>query len=198
MKLTKVHRILVFKQSDWLKKYIDFNTDKRKNAANSFEKGFFNVFGKTMENLRKRINVKLISNAKGYVNCVSKPSFVSQKIFNKNFVAIHKIKPVLILNKPIYVGFCILDLSKLLMYEFHYEYIKSKFDAKLLFTDTDSLVYEIKTEDLYEDFHQDKNMFDLSDYPFNSKFFDSVNEKVIGKMKDEIKGKIINEFSGLK
>ena len=98
MKLTKVHRILEFKQSDWLKKYIDFSTDKRKNAANSFERDFFklmdnSVFGKAMENLKKRISVELISNAKGYIRCVSKPSFVSQKIFSKNFVAIHKIKP---------------------------------------------------------------------------------------------------------
>ena len=83
----------------------------------------------------------MVNNSKNYVRCISKPSFVSQKIFSKNFVAIHEIKPVLILNKPIYVGFSILDLSKLLMYEFHYKYIKSKFDAKLLFADTDGLVY---------------------------------------------------------
>ena len=97
-----------------------------------------------MENLRKRINIKLINNAKYYVKCRRKPSFVSQKLFSKNFVAIREIKPVLILNKPVYVGFSILDLSKYFMYEFHYKYIKTKFDAKLLFTDTDSLVNEIK------------------------------------------------------
>ena len=113
------------------------------------------VFGKTMESLRKRISAKLVNNSKDYVRCISKPSFVSQKIFSKDFVAIHEIKPVLTLNKPIYVGFSILDLSKLLMYEFHYKYIKSKFDAKLLFTGTNSLIYEIKTEDVYEDFYQD-------------------------------------------
>ena len=156
------------------------------------------VFGKTMENLRKRINAELINNAKDYVKWLSKPSFISQKIFSENFVAIHKIKPVLTLNKPIYVGFSILDLSKLLMCEFHYKYVKSKFDAKLLFTDTESLVHEIKTEDVYEDFYQDKNLFDFSDYPLNSKCFDPVNKKVIIKMKDEFKGKIINEFIGLK
>ena len=94
-----------------------------------------------MENLRKRIDIKLINNAKDYVKCISKPSFVSQKIFSKNFVAIHELKPVLILNKPIYIGFSILDLSKYFMYEFHYKYIKSKSDDKLLFTDIDSLVY---------------------------------------------------------
>ena len=131
MKLTKVHRVLKFKESNWLKKYIDFNTDKKENAANSFEKDFFklmsnSVFGKAMENLRKRINVELINNAKEYIRCVSKPSFVSQKIFSKTFVAVHKIKPVFTLNKPIYVGFSILDLSKLLMYGFHYKYIKNQ------------------------------------------------------------------------
>ena len=192
MKLTKVHRILKFKESDWLKKYISFNTDKRKNAANSFEKDFLklmnnSVFGKTMENLRKRINVELINNAQDYVRYVSRPNFISQKIFSKDFVAVHKIKPVLTLNKPIYVGFSILDLSKVLMYEF-----------QLLFTDTDSLVYEIKTEDVYEDFYPDKNLFDFSDYPLDSKFFDPVNKKVVGKMKDKFKGKKISEFVGLK
>ena len=93
--------------------------------------------------------------------------FVSQKIFSKNFVAIHEIKTVLTLNKPIYVGFSILDLSKYLTYEFHYKYIKSKYDAKLLLTDTDSLVYEINTKDVYEVFYQEKNLFNFSDYPLN-------------------------------
>ena len=131
------------------------------------------VFGKSMESLRKRINVELINNAKDYVKCVRRPNFISQKTFSKNFVAIHKIKPVLTLNKPIYVGFSILHLSKPLMYDFHYKYIKSKFDAKVLFTDTDSLVYEIKTRDVYEDFNEEKNLFDFSD----SKFFDQTNKK---------------------
>ena len=186
MKLVKVHRILKFKQSDWLKKYVDFNPDKMKNGANSSEKDFLNIatFVKTMENLRKRISVKLVNNAKDakdYVRCISKPSFVSQKIFSKNFVAIHEIKPVLTRNKPIYVGFIILDLSKLLMYEL--------IDAKLLLKDTDSLVYEIETKDVYEDFYQNKNLFDFSDYPLNSKFFTLVNKKVVDKMKHEFKGK---------
>ena len=109
----------------------------------------------------------MINNAKDYVRCTSRPSFVSQKIFSKNFVAVHKIKPVLTLNKPIYVGFSILELSKSLKYEFHYKYMKNKFDAKLLFTDTDSLVYEIKAEDIYEDFYLDNDLFDFSDYPLH-------------------------------
>ena len=103
LKLTKVHRILKFKQSDWLKNNFDFNTDKRKNAGNSFEKDFFklmnnSIVGKTMENLRKRISFKLVNNTKDYVRCISKPSIVPQKIFSKNFVAIHEVKPALTLN----------------------------------------------------------------------------------------------------
>ena len=129
MKLVKVHRILKFKQSHWLKKYIDFNTDKRKNAANSFEKYFFKLmndssFDKTMKNLRKRTNVRLVNNAGDSKKYVRKPNFVSQETFSKNVVAFHEIKPGLALDKPIYVGFSILDLSKFLMYEFHYEYVK--------------------------------------------------------------------------
>ena len=151
-----------------------------------------------METLRNRISVKLVTNAKDYATYISNPSFVSQKIFSKNFVAIHKIKSVSTLNKPVYVGLSILNLSKLLMYEFHYKYIKSKLDANLSPAVTGSSVYEIKTEDVYEDFYKDKNLFDFSDYSLNSNFFDPVNRKVIGKMKDKFKGSMISEFVGLK
>ena len=158
--MTQVHRSLKFKQSNWLKEFIEFNTEKRSQAQGVFESIFLkllinSIYGKTCENIRKRINVKLVNNKKDYIKYVSKPNFISQKIFDKNFVAIHQIKSVLTLNKPIYVGFCVLELSKLLIYKFHYEYAKNEFDAKLLFTDTDSLVYEIKTDNLYEECFKD-------------------------------------------
>ena len=124
--------------------------------------------------------------------------FVSQKIFSEKFVAIHEVKPVLTLNNTIYVRFSILDLSKYLFYEFHYKYIKSKFDAKLLLTDTEGLVYETKTEHVYTYLYQDKNFFDFIDYPLDSKFFHPVSKKVIGKMEDEFKGRIISAFIELK
>ena len=116
MKLTKTHRVLKFKQSDWMKKYIDVNTEKR-NAANSFEKDFFKlminvVYSKTMKKLRKRINIRLVNNKKGFLEYTSRPTYITDKIFGKNYVAIHEIKPVLTLNKPIYVGFTVLELSK--------------------------------------------------------------------------------------
>ena len=110
MKLTKIHGVLKFKESDWMKKYIDFNIEKRMNAANDFEKDFLkliinSVYGKTMENLRKRINVRLLNNAKEFLKYTSRPTHITHKTFDKNLVAIHEIKPVLILNKPIYVRF---------------------------------------------------------------------------------------------
>ena len=100
-----------------MKKYIDFNTAKRKNATNDFEKDFFklminSVYGKTIENLRKRINARLVNNAKDFLNYTSRPTCITHKLFNKDYAAIHEIKPVLVLNKPIYVGFTVLDLSK--------------------------------------------------------------------------------------
>ena len=157
MKLNKIHRVRKFKQSDWMKKYIDFNTDKRMNADNDFEKDFFNlminsVYGKTTENLRKGINVRLVNNAEDFLKYTSKPTYITHKIFGKDYAAIHEIKPVLILNKPIYVGFTVLDLSKWKMYDLHYNFIKINFDVVLLFTDTDSFTYEIKSENVYEEF----------------------------------------------
>ena len=136
MKLTKIHGVLKFKQFDWMKKYINFNTEKRKNAANDFEKDSFkliinSVYGKTMENLQKRINVPLVNN-EDFLKYTSRPDHVTHKIFDNNFAAIHEIKPVLMLNKPIYVRFTVLELSKWLMYDFHYNFIKKHFDLELL------------------------------------------------------------------
>ena len=134
---------------------------------------------------------------KTYQRCVNKPTFISQKIFDKNFVTIHCVKIVLTLNKPIYVGFSILELRKLLMYQFHY-YAFKKFDAKLLFTDTGSLVYEIKDGNVYDQCFKDKHMFDFSGYPKNSVYYDISNKKILGKMKDELNDVKIVEFVGLK
>ena len=205
LKVTKVHRVLEFNQSPWLKQYIDFNTEKRKNAENAFEKDFFklmnnSVFGKTMENIRKRVDVRLVTNEKKLLKYTSKSTYVSSMIFNDNLVAVRKIKETLTLNRPAYVGMCILDLLKTLMYYFHYNYIKKNYEnkAKLLFTDTDSLTYEIEAEDVYQDFWNNKEMFDNSDYNENSLFFDKTNKKAIGKFKDEAAGVPICEFVGLR
>ena len=205
LKLKKVHRVLEFDEKPWLKEYIDFNTEKRKEAKNSFEKDFFklmnnSVFGKTMENIRKRCNIYLETDPDHLLRQTAKPTFVSCKIFHENLVAVHMKKKILKLDKPSYVGMCILDLGKVLMYDFHYNFIKAKYGdlAKLLFTDTDSLCYHIITDDVYEHLYLSKDMFDNSDYSKSSKFFFDENKKVIGKFKDEAAGNPIVSFIGLK
>ena len=119
------------------------------------------------------------------------------KIFDNDLVAIRKNKVTLMPNKPAYTGMCILELSKVLIYEFQYDYIKNKYDnnSRLLFTDTDSLMYEIETEDVYEDFSNNK---DFSNYSTKSKYYDNSIKLVVGKMKDETASVAIQEFVGLK
>ena len=184
MKLVKIHRILRFKQSNGLKSYVDVNTEKIKQSNFEFDKNFFKlmincVYGKSMENIRKRINVKLINDSKTYFRCVNKPNFIAQKVFDKFFVAIRCVKTVLTLNKPTYIGFSILELSKKLMYQFHYDYVLKTFNGlKLIFTDTDTLVYEIKDSNVYDQCFKDKHLFYFSGYPKDSVYYDSLNKKV--------------------
>ena len=136
-----------------------------------------------MGNLRKRINVRLVNNAKDLLKYTNKPTYITHKIFGKDYAAIHEIKPVLILNKPIYVGFTILDLSKWKVYDFHYNFIKKNFDVKLLFTDTDSLTYEIKSESVYEKCFKWKDLFDFSNYSKDSKLRTKDMKKLLAKRK---------------
>ena len=161
------------------------------------------VYGKTCDNLRKRVDVRLVTDQNKLSKLASKPTYVNSKIFTEDLVAVHKIKETLKLDRPAYVGMCILDLSKTLMYDFHYNYIKKRYHnkaklynnkAKLLFIDTESLCYEVETQDIYEELWQDRNLYDNSDYPKDSKFFDSTNKKV----KDEAAGMPIVEFIGLR
>ena len=209
MKLKKIHRGIKFKESEWMRSYIKMNTNLRTKAKNNFEKDFFklmnnSVFGKTMENIRNRVNVKLVNTQERLKKLVVKPNLKSlPKIFSENLVSVHLKKTSLTMNKPVYLGMCILDLSKTIMYDFHYNYIKPKYGvkAKLLFTDTDSLMYEIETEDFYKDILEDiKDRFDTSDYPQNhpSGIPTGINKKVLGMFKDEAAGKIIKEFVGLR
>ena len=155
---------------------------------------------KTIKILGNRIDVKLVDNKKDYLKWTSKPSYISHKIFDNDLVAIHKNKVTLTLIKPTYTGMCILELRKVLMHDFHYDYIKNKYgnNSKLLFTDTDSLMYEIKTEDVYKIFCNDKKMFDYSNYSTKSKYYDNSNKLVVDKMKDKTAGVAIEEFVGLK
>ena len=142
MKLKKIHRILKFKQSDWMRPYIDFNTQKRTISNNEADKNFFklmnnSVYGKTMENLRKRIKIRVVKNSQDFIKYASRPTCVNWKVFENNLAAIHEKKICLTLNKPIYVGFTVLETSKSEMYNFHYNFMTRKFNTTLLFTDTD-------------------------------------------------------------
>ena len=208
MELKKIHRGIKFIECDFLKPYIDTNVKLRTQAKNNFEKDFFKlmnnaVFGKTMENIRNRVNIKLVDTGEQFKKLAAKPNYESRKIFNENLVSVHMKKTSLTMNKPVYLGMSILDLSKTLMFDFHYKYIKPKYgkEAKLLFTDTDSFLYEIQTKDFYKDISGDvKNRFDTSDYPEGhpSGIPTGVNKKVLGMFKDEAAGKIIKEFVGLR
>ena len=155
--------------------YIRKNTDLRKTTSNAFEKDFFklmnnSVFGKTIENIRKRQNVILLDNKQLANKLSSKPNFERTTIFDENLIACHMKKTEVYFNKPTFVGQAILDISKTFMFDFHYNYIRKKYGdkAELLFTDTDSLMYLIQTEDFYQDIGKDvRRKFDTSDYPEN-------------------------------
>lgn len=158
------------------------------------------VFGETMANMSKRENVELVHTKKSLRKVYAKLHFQSCKIFNEDVVAVNLRKSIIVLNRPIYAGFCILHLAKLLMFEFHYDFVKSNYGEKasLLFTDTDSLCYEIQTDDLYQDIFRNASLFDTSNFGKNHFLYSKTNCEVLGKIKDECGGKPIEEFIGLR
>ena len=202
LKLTKIHRGVTFEEKKFMKSYIDLNTELRKKGTTDFEKDFYklmnnSVFGKTMENVKNRVNVKLVTNKKALNKLVKKSNYSKINEFHENLVAVHMEKTTVKFNKPIYLGMSILDLSKTLMYRFHYDYVKPKWGNKseLLFTDTDSLCYEIQTDDFYDDINNDAlEWFDMSNYNKNHPLFDEKNKKQVGFMKDECGGDDIVEY----
>ena len=206
--LKKVHRVIQFKQEAWLKAYIDMNTELRKKAKNEFEKNFFklmnnSVFGKTMENVRNHRDIKLVTTDEKRNKLVSEPNYHTTKRFSENLLAIEMKKTKVKMNKPIYLGMSILDISKTLMYKFWYDYFKPRYGdrAKLCYTDTDSFIINIITEDFFEDISNDvERWFDTSNYDKNDKRPLPIgkNKKVPGLFKDELGGKIITEVAALR
>ena len=210
LQLVEIHEIISFKQKPWMKDYIMKNTMLRSKAKNKFEKDFYKlmnnaVFGKTMENVRKHFDLKMLrgghkddeNKLKKWLNDARLEHYPKNI---HNMLSFKFNKKVVELNKPIAVGMSILDLAKVAMYEFHYDYMLEKYGGKcsLLFTDTDSLCYEILTDDFYKDIQPDANLFDFSDYPKDHVLYSEDNKKVIGKMKDELAGSVMTEFIGLR
>ena len=197
LKIAKIHRDIKFEESAWLEEYINLNAKlmiEAKQSGNNFEVDFVklmnnSVFGKTLENIRNRVDIRLISSDKIAKKLAAKPNYDHCTIFDENLIAVHMKKTTLYFNKPVYLGMSILHFSKCFMYNFHYNHIKTKYgdSAKLLFTDTDSLADEIKTKDFYRDINPDiEERFDTSDYPTNhpSGIKTGLNSKVLGMFKD--------------
>ena len=202
-----IYKAIEFKQSAWMKEYIDFNTRLRTAATNKFEKDFYKlmnnaVFGKTMENIRKHRNIKLVTNREAYLKAVMKPNFKSGVRFGPNLMGCEMGQIKVVMNKPVYLGQAILDLSKIVMYEFHYDYMKRKYNndkLTLCYMDTDSLIYSIETDDFYKDIAEDvKDRFDTSGYNPNRPLPVGLNKKVISLMKDELREEIMTEIITLR
>ena len=197
LKLKRVHRIIEFNQKAWLKPYIDMNTELRKLAKDDFEKDLFKlmnnaVSGKTMENIRKHRDIKLVTTDKKRNKLVSEPNYHTINHILEDLSIIEMNKTKVKMNKPIY-----LDISKILMYEFWYDYMKPKYNdnVKLCYMDTDSFIMNIKTSDFYKDIAIDvEYKFDTSNYEVDIPLPTGKNKKIIGLMKDELGGKIITEF----
>ena len=206
LKLKKIHRVIEFNQKEWLKPYIDMNTELRKAAKNDFEKDLFklmnnSVFGKTMENIRKHRDIKLVTTDKKKSKLVSEPNYHTINLISEDLSITEMKKTNVKMNKPIYLGLSILEISKILMYQFWYDYMKPKYgnDVKLCYMNTDSFIMNIKTNDFYEDIANDvENRFDTSNYEVNRPLPMGKNKKAIGLMKDELGGKIITEFVTLR
>ena len=206
LKLKRVHRIIEFSQKTWLKPYIDMNTELRKLAKDDFEKDLFKlmniaVFGKTMENIRKHRDIKLVTTDKKRNKLVSEPNYHTINYISEDLYIIEMNKRKVKMNKPIYLGLSILDISKMLMYEFWYDYMKPKYNdnVKLCYMNTDSFIMNIKSNDFYKDIaHDVEKRFDTSNYEVNRPLPAGKNKKVIGLMKDELGGKIITEFVTLR
>ena len=206
LKLKKVHRVIEFNQKAWLKPYIDMNTELRKLAKDDFEKDLLKlmnnaVFGKTMENIRKHRDIKIVTTDEKRNKLVSEPNYHTMNYISEDLSIIEMNKTKVKMNKPMYLGLSILDISKVLMYEFWYDYMKLKYKnkVKLCYMDTDSLIMNIKTNDFYKDISYDVDKrFDISNYECNRPLHTGKNKKVIGLMKDELGGKIITEFVTLR
>ena len=206
LKLKNVHEVIRFVQRSWMKPCIEKNTKLRMESKNEFEKNFYklmnnSVYRKTMENIRKHRDIKLVTNNTKRKKLASEPNYHTCKHFSENLIAIERRKRKIHMRKPVYIGQAVLDISKTLMYEFWYDYIKPKYEdnAKLCYMDTDSFIMHIETEDFYKDISDDAEArFGTSGYSKDDKRLPvALNKKVIGQMKDELNGTAMSEFVSL-
>ena len=154
-----------------------------------------------MESLRKRVNIEIVNSEKRLKKVLAKPTLKNFTIINEDLVMVQLARKKILQNKPLYTGFVVLELSKVLMYDFHYNHIQDQYGAdraRLLFTDTDSLCYQIQTDDLYEDMAKNLHHYDTSAYPKTHPLYSPINAKVIGKFKDETNSVPPEEFVGLR
>lgn len=208
--LKKVHRILKFRQSNWLAKYIMFNSNERTKTNSKFEQDYLKalnnvVAGKLEENVRNRINIVLVNKwigRYGLEKFIAKPNFTRCIIFNENLVACELQRLNIVINKPIIAGVSVLDISKTIMYSFHYDFMLEHFDPKdcrIQYTDTDSFIYEIKNHNIYEFIKSYPDYFDTSKYEIDNPYgIVPQNRKKLGIMEDENGGRIMSEFIGLR
>ena len=205
IKVSKIHSIISFNHKAWLKPYIDFNTEMRKNCTNDFEKEFWKLmnnsfYGKTLENIENRCRVELVNTPEKLRRLASLDTLKDIIDFNNDFKAVLLNYKSMYFNKPIYLGMVILDYSKLIMYRFYYDIIEKHFpNNEVIYSDCDSLVLNIFTEDLYSDLEKIKDDYlDTSNYPKDHPLFSNDNKKEIGKFKDELGGNIMTKFIGIR
>ena len=205
LKLIRLYSVISFRQEAWLKTYIDLNTELRKNAKNEFEKDFHklkinSIYGKTVQNDRKHRDIKLVTTKYKRNELASDPNYHSTKCISKDLLAMEMKKTEVKINKPIYLGQAVLDLSKTHMFEFWYDYLKPMYGDKIRLCYTDSFVMHIKTDYFDKDISADVDKWlDTSNFnKSNNRLLEiGKNKKVLGKFKDELGGKIMTKFVAL-
>jgi len=201
----KIHRVIAFEQKAWLKQWIDYCTRRRQAARSEFKSDFAKLlanatFGKTMEQVRNRVNVRLICDLKKLTKAVSRPTICQAEIVNEDFTMVRSARQQVTLNKSVSAGFTILEISKLVMYRFYYNHLKETYGSKctLLFTDTDSFCCHIETDDLYTDIKKHKDLYDTSNFESTHPLYSKTNHRVLGKFKSETGSLAPREFVGLR
>jgi hypothetical protein len=204
LEVVTIHNILEFDQSPWMKEYVDYCTKKRAEATSKDEETYWKLkinacYGKCLESQRRKIDVRLVTTEKKLAKELSKPTFHAFKIFNEDLAAVHLKKEKIVLNKPVIIGFAVLEFAKYEMYKFHYCYMLPKYPKrlKLLATDTDSFLYEILTHDFFKDIMNELHLYDTSNFDKGHFLYTEANRKKLGLMKSETGSNMISKYAGL-